>query len=341
MRIGVSSSGAIMLDKVVTCDGFVHDYPIRVQTHIHEDHMGDFNSSKGFQHILVTQPTYKLLIAEYNADLPYRTNFEAIPSKQAVPREDCQIRLLDNGHMLGSVQVEVTLSDGKRCGYSGDFTWPLEDVIQVEELVLDSTYGSPDSIRKFSQDEANSRFIELVVEQIRLGPVLISTHRGTLQRAISCLDDAIKIPIIASPRLCNELEVYKEYGYSLAAVLNSDSEEAKVAIREGRYIRLYGNSERRPTDPSEATSVRLKAFKGRLDDPVTMYSEKSFDIALSDHADYLETLEYVHSTGAKKVITDNSKVRGHHASELALALKRELGVDARPSEKQNTREWGT
>lgn len=340
MRIGVSRSGAIMLDNVVTCDGFVHNYPIRVQTHIHEDHMSGFNSSKGFQHILVTQPTHKLLITEFNADLPYRTNFEAIPSKQTISRENCHIRLLDNGHMLGSVQVEVTLHDGKRCGYSGDFAWPLEDIIEVEELVLDSTYGSPDSVRKFTQDEANSRFIELVLEQIKSGPVLILTHRGTLQRAISCLDDAIKIPIIANPRLCHELEVYKEYGYGLSTVLNTDAKEAKVVLREGRYIRLYGNRERRPTDPSEASIIRLKAFKGRLDDPVAENSEKSFDVALSDHADYQETLEYVRATGAKKVVTDNSNIRGRHGVELARALKRELGVDAQPSDNQPTREWG-
>ena len=342
MTIGVSPSGAVMLDDVVTCDGFVYSYPIRVQTHIHEDHMNGFDSSKGFQHILVTQPTYKLLIAEFNADLPYRTNFEAIPSKQTISRENCQIRLLDNGHMLGSVQVEVTLSNGKRCGYSGDFAWPLEDIIEVEELVLDSTYGSPDSVRKFTQDEANSRFIDLVLEQIKSGPVLILTHRGTLQRAISCLDDAIKIPIIANPRLCRELEVYKQYGYGLATVLSSDAEEAKVALKEGRYIRLYGNRERRPTDPSEASIIRLKAFMGRLDDPVSKHSEKSFEVALSDHADYQETLEYVRATGAKKVITDNSNIRGRHGVKLAMALRQELGIEAQPSsENQNTMGWGT
>lgn len=341
MKIGVSHSGAVMLNDVVTCDGFVHGYPIRVQTHIHEDHMSGFDSSKGFQHILVTQPTRKLLIAELNADLPDRSNFEAIPSKQTISRENCHIRLLDNGHMLGSVQVEVTLNDGKRCGYSGDFTWPLEDVIEVDELVLDSTYGSPDSVRKFTQDEANSRFIELVLEQIQLGPVLILTHRGTLQRAISCLHDTIKIPIIANPRLYHDLEVYREYGYGLATTLNVDAEEAKIALSERRYIRLYETRDRLPTDPSEVSIIRLNAFMSRLDNPVVRHSEKSFSVALSDHADYLGTLEYVRATGAKKIVTDNSNIRGRHGVALAQALKQELGVDAQPSKNQSTRKWGT
>ena len=47
MRIDVSGSGAVMLENLVSCDGFNNDYPIRVQTHVHEDHMYGFNSSKG------------------------------------------------------------------------------------------------------------------------------------------------------------------------------------------------------------------------------------------------------------------------------------------------------
>lgn len=339
MRINVSGSGAVTLGDVVTCDGFVHQYPIRVQTHVHEDHMDGFDRSKGHQkHIIMTAPTRDLLIAEYNADIPYRTNVRAVPLGDPIHLADCQIRLLDNGHMLGSVQVEVMFPDGRRCGYSGDFAWPLSEVIEVEELVLDSTYGSPESIRKFTQEEANDRFIELVVERIKVGPVLILSHRGTLQRAVSCLDDAVKFPIIASARLSNELRVYQQHGYSLTKILNAETEEAKLACSEGRYIRLYGTREKPPTDNGKTTSIVLSAYMSRFGDPVVEYSEKAFCVALSDHADYIGTLEYVRATGAKKVITDNS--RGGHGVDLALALKRELGIDAQPSTSQYEREWG-
>lgn len=328
-----------MLDGVVSCDGFVYGYPIRVQTHVHKDHMDDFNSSKGYQHILVTQATRDLLSAEFNADIPYRGNIEAIPLNQSVSQENYRIRLLDNGHMLGSVQVELTSPDGVRCGYSGDFAWPLEEVIEVDELVLDSTYGSPDSVRGFTQEEANEKFIDLVVSRIKIGPVLVLAHRGVLQRAISCLDDAIKEPVIGSARLCNEWKVYQEHGgYSLTKILDDSTEEGRFMLREGRYIRLYGTGDRRPSDPGGATSIVLSAHMGRLDNPVTEYSEKSFCVALSDHADYTGTLEYVRRTGARKVVTDNC--RGRHGVELALALQRELSIEAFPSQNQHSREWG-
>ena len=338
MRVNVSFSGAVILGNVVSCDGFFYECPIRVQTHVHKDHLSSFDTSQLMQHIIMSNPTRDLLINEYNSALPYLSNFEAIPLSQETHKENCQIRLLDNGHMLGSVQVEVTLSDGGKCGYSGDFAWPLEEVIEVEELVLDSTYGSPDSVRKFTQEEANNCFVDLVIEHVNSGPILILAHRGTLQRAISCLDDATKYPIIASPRLYSELEVYQRYGYSLTKVLSMDTEEAKHALNEDRYIRLYGTGDRRPTDIGEATSIILSAYMSRQNNPIVEYSEKSFCVALSDHADYKETLEYVAATGAKKVMTDNS--RGGHGVELAMALKRELGIEAQPSENQYTREWG-
>lgn len=339
MRVDVSGSGAVMLDNVATCDGFVYNYPIRVQTHIHKDHMAAFSSSKGLQHILLTRGTLDLLIAEYNADIPHRGNIEAIPLNQITHQNDCLLRLLDNGHMLGSVQVELTTSDGFRCGYSGDFAWPLDDVIQVEELVLDSSYGSPDSVRRFTIEEANDRFVDLVVHRITSGPVMILAHRGVLERAISSLADAVKEPIIGSHRVCNEWEVYRQHGgYSLTNILDEKSEEAKSILRERRYIRLFGTGDRRPTLRSDAIFIELSARMNQPDDVILELSDNSFRVAISNHADYNGTLEYVRSTGAKRVMTDNC--RKGHAVELALALKRELGIDAQPSQNEYSREWG-
>lgn len=327
-----------MLDNVVSCDGFINDYPIRVQTHVHDDHMYGFASSKGRQKILMSEATRDLLIAEFNADIPYRSNFRSIPLNQTIPFENCEIRLLDSEHMLGSVQVELTSADGLKCGYSGDFAWPLANVIQVEQLVLDSTYGSPDSKRRFSQEEANYRFRELVVDRLRFGPVLIRAHRGTLQRAISCLDDAVRDPFIANSRIFEELQVYKRYGYSLTCILEENTEEAQEALCRRRYIRLYETRDRFPSHTNDSTTIVLSAYLSRLNNPVMEYSENSYCVALSSHADYEETLEYVYATRARKVIADCS--RGGHGIELANALRRELGIKAEPSGNEIVREWG-
>ena len=52
-RVDVTSSGAILLGDHVVCDGFQHDRSSRVQTHVHDDHMHDFERSKGLQNRLL------------------------------------------------------------------------------------------------------------------------------------------------------------------------------------------------------------------------------------------------------------------------------------------------
>ena len=48
-EVDVGGSGAVLLGPSVVCDGFQIGRPVRVQTHVHDDHMGDFERSKGFQ----------------------------------------------------------------------------------------------------------------------------------------------------------------------------------------------------------------------------------------------------------------------------------------------------
>src|SRR5256885_1448067 len=148
--IEVSSSGAVLLGAEVCCDGFHSACTARVQTHIHLDHMDDFESSKGFQQILVSEATKQLLFADFNADLPFRSNIHALEAAVPYTVASSLVQIIPNNHMLGSVQVAVCLRSGMRVGYSGDFQWPLDDVLQVDALVLDSTYGGPECIREYS-----------------------------------------------------------------------------------------------------------------------------------------------------------------------------------------------
>ncbi len=339
MHVRVSAKGAVQLGEVVACGGFIDGCRVRVQTHVHSDHMNQFTTSKGYQDVLMTAPTRDLLIAEYNADLAYRENIKAINVAQPVQQDGCEILLLNNGHMLGSAQVAVTLPDGVRCGYSGDFSWPLESVIQVDELVVDTTYGSPDSVRQFKEEEADQQLAELVVSKLHSGPIFLSAHRGTLQRSLSTLDDCVNCPVIATPKTYKEIEVYRRWGYSLTQVISSDSAEAKLLRKGNRYIFVDGIKRGPPILPPHATSIILSAFRGSKERPLIEYSQSSYVISLSGHADYTGTVEYVRATGATTVLTDNT--RGGHAVELALALQQELGIEAKPSEVQYHQEWGS
>ena len=338
-QIDVTAKGAVLLGNEVVCDGFIYDMPYRVQTHIHDDHMMDFDTSKGNQQILMTEPTKQLLIMELNADLPHRSNLRSIEPGTTQPLGDIQLEVLPNEHMLGCVQVAVTLNDGLRVGYSGDFQWPLESVLEVDALVVDSTYGSPDSVRQYSQEEAEGRFVELVHTYLPYGNIIVKAHRGTLHRALELLDGTVTRPMLGSARLCKEVQVYQRFGYSIPELIQMDTEDGRKIIKDETHLRFLGKGDHPPVDPWLGTTITLSAYMTRPDDPVLEYSERSYRVALSNHADFNGTLEYVQATGASYVVTDNS--RGGHAVELANELNKKLGVEARPSSQQITRSWGT
>jgi putative mRNA 3-end processing factor len=335
--IDVFASGTVVLGDRISCDGFHRDYRVRVQTHVHSDHMDSFDTSKGSQNIFMSEPTRRLLVCEFNADLPYRENVHALD--MGVPRavDGQKVTLLHSGHMLGSVQVAVELADGMRLGYSGDFRWPLEEVIEVDALVVDSTYGSPERKREYTQEQAEERFLSLVLGRVMRGPVYIKAHRGTIQRALQILTGQVNCPLLGSARLCGEAEVYRDHGYAIGTICPANSPEGKAHLKSGKFIRFYGTGDEFPVQISKGSTITLSAFMARSDDPVMEYSDCAFGVALSNHADFTGTLEYIKATKAKFVVTDNT--RGH-AAELAVEVARRLGIAAHPSSTPYSREWG-
>lgn len=337
-EIDVLSNGAVALTPEVVCDGFVHDAPVRAQTHIHDDHMDDFDRSKGFQNLIMSTPTRDLLIADRNADLPYRDNVIAVDGEQAYVEGESRVRLIPSDHMLGSCQVEVERDDGLRVGYSGDFQWPMQSPMKVDVLVVDSTYGSPDSIRGYTQGEVEERLVELVLGNLKQGPVHIKAARGTIQRAIHLLGTHVREPVLCSRKLCGEVEVYQRFGVAVCDVTQFDSAEGRAMMRTGRYIRMYSKGDGDPVENAKGVTIVLSAFMVPKGEVILERSERAFRVALSNHADFRGTLEYVSATGARRVITDNT--RGPHGVMLAQEISLRLGLAVAPSRALPLRGWG-
>ncbi len=340
-EIDVLATGAVRLGPAVVCDGFAEGCPWRVQTHVHDDHMADFERSKGLQDLVMSPETYALLVDERDVDLEYRSNLHRLKRGEKRVLEDAsQLLLLPSNHMLGACQTAVELPDGRRVGYSGDFGWPLDQVIQVDELVVDSTYGSPGSVRKYTQAEAEACLFVLVCERVRQGPVHIRAHRGTMERVLTVLAGGIDVPVLANRRLIGEVDVYRRFGLAAADLVALDSNEGESALRQRSYVRLYSKGDGRGNEPVGGTSIACSAFMSGRDghnDPLTMYSDSSYCVALSNHADFEETLAYVKATGAKRVVTDNTR---RHGRELALAITDRIpGVHATPSTNKPGPRW--
>lgn len=333
--VDVLESGAVLLGTNVVCDGYANGREFRVQTHVHDDHMDEFDRSKGCQDILLSPETLALLVEEQNADLPYRENLFALPRGEEFKLGDgTVVKLIASNHMLGSCQVQLRLADGRKVGYSGDFGWPLNEVIQVDELVVDSTYGSPRSIRKYTQEDAEERLVDLVKRRLRFGSVHVKAFRGTVERVLHLLGDDIGVPIVASDRLIGQASVYQMNGFAVGTLVPLRSREGTYAINQRSYVRLYSKGDAFANEmPEGGTSITCSAYMANGDDPLLTHSDRAYSVALSNHADFTETLEYVRATGARFVVTDNTR---NHGRELALAIEDELqGVEAMPSTNQS------
>ncbi len=329
--IDVLDSGAVLLGPNVVCDGYAYGREFRVQTHVHDDHMDEFDRSKGCQDVLLSPETLALLIEEHNADLPYRENLFAVPRGEEFALDDgTVVKLVPSNHMLGSCQVVLRMSDGRRVGYSGDFGWPLDEVIEVDELVVDSTYGSPRSIRRYTQAEAEERFVELLKRRLRYGSVHVKAYRGTVERVLHLLGDDVGVPIVASDRLLAEASIYQRHGFAVGTLIPLSSSDGVYAMGRRSYVRLYSKGDGWSNEMADgATSMTCSAFMAPADDPVMMYSDRCYSVALSNHADFTETLDYVRATGARLVVTDNTR---NHGRDLAAAINERVeGVGAIPS----------
>ena len=338
VQLDVRPSGAVRLGPDVVCDGFIDGVGVRVQTHVHKDHMDHFDTSKGLQKIVLSDATRELLIAERNADLPYRSNLIALGESIPYQVGSSQLSLISSGHMLGSVQVAVRIEDGSRVGYSSDFSWPLERTMEVDALVVDSTYGAPGSIRRYTQGECEEQFAVILRRLLGIGPVVLKAHRGTLQRCLQVIAGEVGCPVIGTETLMKEAKVYREFGCAIGELYSRSSREAKFVQESGWYVEVFGRGESLPAYMGYHSQVILSAYFTRPEDPVTQFSERSFAVAMSDHADFNGTLEYVEATGARFVVTDNT--RGGKAVELAQAIRERLGIDAQPSSNVPDLRWG-
>ena len=145
------------------------------------------------------------------------------------------------------------------------------------------------------------------------------------------LEGNVRVPILASERLIEEVTVYQDHGIVLGKLESLDSDFGRSASKDRSYIRLYSKGDGFENEPIADTSIKCSAYMAThsASSPLTKFSEKSFSIALSNHADFLETLEFIVESGAKTVVTDNTRNRG---VELAFAINERLsGVSARPS----------
>ncbi len=340
-RATLRSNSGLLLGDHVSCDGFAYDRAVRVQTHIHFDHMIDFGRSKANQTILVSKATRDLLVAIYNADLPYRENLKILGEGEVYGVNGEEVEIFPSNHMLGSVQARVTCEDGYRVGYSSDFFWPIDDPIQVDELVVDSTYGDPLGTRRYDQANVDEKLIDVVTSNLRAGhSTALLGFNGRLQTALHLVADFAQRPILCSPKAYPLIDVYRQHGFHLPHVISSASADGISLIRNREPCLAIATLPERRHMPwiDRYRTVLLSGHAMRYaTDPVTWYGNGDCCVAMTDHADFPGTVEYIRATGARIVWTDP---RSGNAQALADAVANTLGIHAAVIPENKSLGWG-
>ncbi len=330
-KASITSSGAILLGSHFVCDGFDWDREVAIVTHIHADHITHFERCLGVYDFIFCSPeTKELLITLKGNWLRLRRNLIVLPYKKPYTFKDERITLYPAKHILGSSQVLVEDRDGIRIAYTGDFNLPSTKPISTDILVLDATFGDPAQIARCSRDDIIDRLICLVKKELDTSSVCILAHRGKLQEVMGILSEmGISVPFLCAPDIYKVSMVYQNYGTNVGNVLSLEDNAAQEIIQKGeRHIIFHLFGRRLQLLPKEIHYTKIRISRWGTKEPYYTIADDYYIVALSDHADFNGTLEYVRECKPKLVITDN--YRAGSADSLATEIRNQLHVEAKP-----------
>jgi putative mRNA 3-end processing factor len=289
--------------------------PLCFVSHGHSDHIARHERT------IATAATLRFMthrLGPVNAPL-------AVPYGQPFDLGALVLELLPAGHILGSAQLRVIRSDGKRIVYTGDLnvgpslTAEATVVAECDTLVIESTFGHP-RYRFPPRAEVMGQVETWVRKQLERGavPVLLGYPLGKSQEAMKFLAGR-GFPLVAHASVYEVAQLYAELGVPIE---NLRLYDGKVEPGEVLFI-----------PPHQARGGALAPLWPRATAVLTGWAvdpgaarRYGADVAfpLSDHADFPSLVSYAKATGANEVITCHG-----FAEELAQAL-RDAGMDARP-----------
>jgi len=328
MKAQITSSGAIKLGKYTICDGHAEGI-IRVVTHAHSDHIiGLRRSIRSVPLIAMTPPTHDMLRElgyiippEKRVILNYYSPFEIV---------DEVLEFYEARHIYGSAQVLVEDYEGYRLVYTGDFKLPGTPILECDVLVIEATYGNPQHVRPFKY-EIEMLLADFIRDSLSKGPVCVYGYHGKLQEAMEILRrEGITAPFIATDKVYRITKVLIKHGLKVTDVYHIESIEAKEIMRTNWFIIFdhMGSRNNQYNSMRWRNLCRIFLSGWEFSEPIKRIGNRTFVVALSDHADFEQLLEYVKNSKPKLVITD--AYRESSASLLAKEIRNKLNIPAIP-----------
>jgi putative mRNA 3-end processing factor len=314
----VTNLGAVLLGKHVACDAYDETRQLRVVTHAHADHMiGLGKSLKNSEATVMTPATRDMIDALKGPRFLTKGNVKTLDYGETITYEDEQLTLHYADHILGTAQALVKDKDETRILYTSDFRFSKTPLVEADILVMEATYGDPFRVRPFGM-MAEGILVSLVEQGLRRGPVYVFGYHGKLQKMMRILYEAkINMPFIVPERIFRVSKVCERHGMKLGRnLLPFDGEKAQSMLNQNESCVVFYHSYSRKKVEGEA--LRIIASGWQFGKPCRKVGEGEYMVALSDHSDFNELLQYVERCNPEQVITDS------HRSEAARIFAKEI-----------------
>lgn len=328
-RASIAVDGTIVMGRNIICDGFMHQRENSVFTHIHEDHVRNYESSLGLCSVYVTKETKELLL-KVKDQTPPHNNLFGVDYGEAIEYDEETITLFPTKHILGSCQVLVQ-SDNTRILYSSDFDMPGTEPIECDILILDATHGSTEYSRDFDKQKVYNDLLSIINSQLKQEKtVVISAHTGQLQELISTFSTELEksVPFLAKEKEIALSLIYKNFGYHFKEIIDIAASDAQRILSSQGNLFFMKRTEKLPENLNGACHISISsdiAFRGKPWYQVDAKNKYSFNI--SNHSDLNGILEYVKGCRPERVITDS--FRSYYAPNLAKIIQNSLSIPAK------------
>jgi len=324
-KVKITQQHAIVFKDIVSIDGHYENSIVRIVTHAHKDHLYGLNVSvKESSLIAMTKATHDILLA-----LGYR-----LPKNKTLPLNyeqefrigDLTLSLHKAKHIIGAAQVLAVDPDNSRLVYTGDFKLPSTPILEADLLIIEATYGNPEHTRPFKY-EVESLFIDLVKSSLPKGPVYIFGYHGKLQEAMEILrSGGIDAPFIAPKKVYDVTLAAMKHGLKVEGLYYDKTLEAEEIMRSKWYVYFAHMNTPKKTFYHRVSSLSIVLSGWEFKEPLKRINDKTYLVALSDHADFEQLLEYVEESKPKVVVTDASREGSAHM--LAKEIRRRFSIPA-------------
>ncbi len=325
--LDIEHSGAIRVGSVCI-DGHSEECMFRVVTHVHMDHILGLEKSVSRCRAVIATPITMDLLLELGYNIPASKRLVLDYDTPAKLDGDTIIMLKYAHHIAGTAQVVVGYRD-RVIAYTSDFRKPgsLTPIVREPDvLVIDATYGDP-RFRRPSEESIIEMFVDLVSRLVKEKPVHIYAYYGKAQEVVSILRSyGIDVPILLSYKQWRILKVLEKHGYRYSDVYLDGTLEAREIRRDGWY--LYIEHFSKFETYKRIRSVHHVLLTGWLfSNPMKRVSDNVWIVALSDHADFDDTLLYVEESKPRLLVVDASR-GGVYAYTFAKYVEQNLGIRA-------------